>query len=169
MVLGSHSVTDLTHEPTDPSWESTLHALLDEVAILRGGNPGPPASLPTAGSSTTDGLAGGYAPSSSAASGGASGGSGSGGGGNGGSGGALEGSTMAQKVARVREELSLDAALPIAKLVAEANAVMGIEGHGPLAKQARAPAAHADTSTHHTPCTHIACDAAHARRRSRTC
>ena len=42
---------------------------------------------------------------------------------------------MAQKMARVREELSLDEGLPIAKAVAEANAVMGIEGHGPLAKQ----------------------------------
>ena len=43
--------------------------------------------------------------------------------------------TMAQKVMKVREELSLDGALPIAKAVAEANAVMGIEGHGSLARQ----------------------------------
>ena len=46
--------------------------------------------------------------------------------------------TMAQKVARVREELSLDPSLPIAKAVAEANAVMGLEGHGSLAKQVEA-------------------------------
>ena len=43
--------------------------------------------------------------------------------------------TMAQKVARVKEELSLDPSLPVAKAVAEANAVMGIEGQGSLARQ----------------------------------
>ena len=43
--------------------------------------------------------------------------------------------TMAQKVARVKEELSLDPSLPVAKAVAEANAAMGIEGHGTLAQQ----------------------------------
>ena len=42
---------------------------------------------------------------------------------------------MAQKVQRIREELSLEPSLPIAKAVAEANAVMGIEPAGPLAKQ----------------------------------
>ena len=39
------------------------------------------------------------------------------------------------QVARIKEELSLDTALPIAKAVAEANTVMGIEPQGPLAKQ----------------------------------
>ena len=43
--------------------------------------------------------------------------------------------TMAQKVARVKEELSLDPSLPVAKAVAEANAVMGIKGQGTLAQQ----------------------------------
>jgi len=43
--------------------------------------------------------------------------------------------TMAQKVARVKEELSLEPSLPVAKAVAEANAVMGIEGQGSLARQ----------------------------------
>ena len=43
--------------------------------------------------------------------------------------------TMAQKVARVKEELSLDPSLPVAKAVAEANAAMGIEGQGSLAQQ----------------------------------
>jgi hypothetical protein len=43
--------------------------------------------------------------------------------------------TMAQKVARVKEELSLDPSLPVAKAVAEANAAMGIEGQGTLAQQ----------------------------------
>ena len=39
------------------------------------------------------------------------------------------------QVARIKEELSLETALPIAKAVAEANTVMGIEPQGPLAKQ----------------------------------
>jgi hypothetical protein len=43
--------------------------------------------------------------------------------------------TMAQKVARIKEELSLDPLLPVAKAVAEANAAMGIEGQGSLAQQ----------------------------------
>jgi hypothetical protein len=43
--------------------------------------------------------------------------------------------TMAQKVARIKEELSLDPSLPVAKAVAEANAAMGIEGQGSLAQQ----------------------------------
>jgi protein kinase 1 len=43
--------------------------------------------------------------------------------------------TMAQKVARIKEELSLDPLLPVAKAVAEANAAMGIEGQGTLAQQ----------------------------------
>jgi chemotaxis protein histidine kinase CheA len=43
--------------------------------------------------------------------------------------------TMAQKVARIKEELSLDPSLPVAKAVAEANVAMGIEGQGTLAQQ----------------------------------
>ena len=43
--------------------------------------------------------------------------------------------TMAQKVARIKEELSLDPSLPVAKAVAEANVAMGIEGQGTLAHQ----------------------------------
>ena len=43
--------------------------------------------------------------------------------------------TMAQKVARIKEELSLDPSLPLAKAVAEANVAMGIEGQGTLAQQ----------------------------------
>jgi protein kinase 1 len=43
--------------------------------------------------------------------------------------------TMAQKVARIKEELSLNPSLPVAKAVAEANAAMGIEGQGTLAQQ----------------------------------
>ena len=39
------------------------------------------------------------------------------------------------QVARIKEELSLDPSLPVAKAVAEANAAMGIEGHGTLAQQ----------------------------------
>jgi len=42
---------------------------------------------------------------------------------------------MAQKVARIKEELSLENSLQIAKAVAEANSMMGIEPQGPLAKQ----------------------------------
>jgi hypothetical protein len=42
---------------------------------------------------------------------------------------------MAQKMARVKEELSLDPSLPVAKAIAEANAVMGIEGQGTLPQQ----------------------------------
>ena len=42
---------------------------------------------------------------------------------------------MTQKMARVKEELSLDASLQFTKAVEEANAVMGIEPQGPLAKQ----------------------------------
>ena len=43
--------------------------------------------------------------------------------------------TMAQKVARVMEELSLDPSLPVAKAVADANVLMGIKGQGTLAQQ----------------------------------
>lgn len=39
------------------------------------------------------------------------------------------------QVARIKEELSLEASLPIAKAIAEANSVMGIEPQGPLTKQ----------------------------------
>lgn len=39
------------------------------------------------------------------------------------------------QVARIKEELSLETSLPIAKAIAEANAVMGIEPQGALAKQ----------------------------------
>jgi hypothetical protein len=42
---------------------------------------------------------------------------------------------MAQKVARVMEELSLDPSLPVAKAVADANVLMGIKGQGTLAQQ----------------------------------
>ncbi|KOO33304.1 hypothetical protein Ctob_016164, partial [Chrysochromulina tobinii] len=43
--------------------------------------------------------------------------------------------TLAQKVARIKEELSLDPSLQVAKAVAEANAAMGIEGQGTIAQQ----------------------------------
>ena len=43
--------------------------------------------------------------------------------------------TMAQKVARIKEELALDPSLPVAKAVATANAVMGIEPQGTLPRQ----------------------------------
>ena len=42
---------------------------------------------------------------------------------------------LPHQVARIKEELSLDPSLPVAKAVAEANAAMGIEGHGTLAQQ----------------------------------
>ena len=42
---------------------------------------------------------------------------------------------LPHQVARIKEELSLDPSLPVAKAVAEANVVMGIEGHGTLAQQ----------------------------------
>ena len=141
MVLGSRPTTDLTHEHLDANWEGALHTLLDEVALLRGGTAG--ASQGGAGGSTA-GRSGEN--DGRVSEGGAQGGDG------GGASAAsdapaaaaatppqrsnvFEGMTMAQKMARVREELSLDEGLPIAKAVAEANAVMGIEGHGPLAKQ----------------------------------
>ena len=38
-------------------------------------------------------------------------------------------------MARIKEELSLEVSLPIAKAVAEANEMMGLEVTGPLAKQ----------------------------------
>jgi hypothetical protein len=139
MVLGSRPVTDLTHEHYDAEWEGALHTLLDEIALQRGGSASAAsAGLPTASQSTdaaphldtlvpasassasapsVERLESAGAPSAAAARGG------------------FSELTMAQKVARVREELSLDAALPIAKAVAEANAVMGIEGHGPLSRQ----------------------------------
>ncbi|KAL3915204.1 MAG: hypothetical protein SGPRY_007328 [Prymnesium sp.] len=41
----------------------------------------------------------------------------------------------ASQVARIKEELSLETSLPIAKAIAEANTVMGIKPQGPLAKQ----------------------------------
>jgi len=43
--------------------------------------------------------------------------------------------SMAQKVSRIKEELSLEAGLPIAKAVAEANEAMGIEPCGSMAAQ----------------------------------
>jgi hypothetical protein len=42
---------------------------------------------------------------------------------------------LPHQVARIKEELSLDPSLPVAKAVAEANAAMGIEGQGSLAQQ----------------------------------
>ena len=42
---------------------------------------------------------------------------------------------MAQKVARIKEELSLDPSLPVAKAVAEANVAMDIEAQGTLPRQ----------------------------------
>ena len=42
---------------------------------------------------------------------------------------------MAQKVSRIKEELSLEPGLPIAKAVAEANEAMGIEPAGSMAAQ----------------------------------
>jgi hypothetical protein len=137
MVLGSRPVTDLTHEPGDASWEAALHTLLNEIALLRGGTSSAVASLPTAGS-CADGVPIVAGPPMTAA-GGPRAGSVSTGDMHAAGAPPLRGGftelTMAQKAARVREELSLDASLPIAKLVAEANAAMGLEGHGPLARQ----------------------------------
>ena len=141
MVLGSRPVTDLSHEQGDANWEGALHTLLDEIALQRGGTSTAAASLPTAGSSTDGSGGGGGAAGSAVAGGGTPGGTAEQRGGASGVGGSpaakpgFEGQTMAQKVARVREELGLHASLPIAKAVAEANAVMGIEAVGPLAKQ----------------------------------
>jgi hypothetical protein len=42
---------------------------------------------------------------------------------------------LPHQVARIKEELSLDPSLQVAKAVAEANAAMGIEGQGTLAQQ----------------------------------
>jgi len=42
---------------------------------------------------------------------------------------------LPHQVARIKEELSLDPSLPLAKAVAEANVAMGIEGQGTLAQQ----------------------------------
>jgi len=153
MVLGSRPFTDLSVDPTELAWDANLHSLLDEISLLRGGTSAPSSGVhsatPAAGysSSTTtaaarDGLSSAAvapptperrelpasknaspAPATMPKS----------------TAGPAQGErTMAQKVARVREELSLDPSLPIAKAVAEANAVMGLEGHGPLAKQVEA-------------------------------
>jgi len=43
--------------------------------------------------------------------------------------------TMADKMSRIKLELGLDEALPLAKAVAEANAAMGLEGGGSIAAQ----------------------------------
>ena len=157
MVLGSRPITDLSAEPTEPAWEAGLRGLLDEIALLRGGPPPTAAALPTAGNygatnggeSLSKGVAVGLGglpaaqlqprperreSAGSAAVGAAAASSSA----------SLAAPvpmepprelTMAQKVQRIREELSLEANLPIAKAVAEANAVMGIEPAGPLAKQ----------------------------------
>jgi hypothetical protein len=42
---------------------------------------------------------------------------------------------LPHQVARIKEELSLDPSLPVAKAVAEANAAMDIEAQGTLAQQ----------------------------------
>ena len=129
MVLGSRPITDLSHEPGDGLYQESLHRLLDEIAMLRGGIAGDVPGQPTAGSSNISLDAeddDSYRPSGLASSGATAVDGGRSG---------VEGLTMAQKAARVREELGLDASLPIARLVQEANAAMGIEGHGPLAKQ----------------------------------
>jgi len=149
MVLGSRPFTDLSVDPTEPAWDANLHALLEEISLLRGGTSAPSSALPSATPATTFASSAAAATSRDSVSGVAA---------------APpfperresatssappampksapatpQGErTMAQKVARVREELSLEPSLPIAKAVAEANAVMGLEGHGPLAKQVEA-------------------------------
>ena len=141
MVLGSRPITDLSHEAADGQWEASMHGLLDEIALLRGGTAAAAPGMQTADSAPLV-AQGTLVDHASADSGGASGmglerrasGATAADGVGGGKGG-LEGLTMAQKAARVREELGLDGSLPIARLVQEANAAMGIEGHGPLAKQ----------------------------------
>jgi len=120
MVLGSRSFKDLSMDESEPLWEANLHALYDELMALKGApsgslvqRPPPPQPQPERRSEGTMARA-----SSSGAVPPA----------------VLE-MTMAQKVARIKEELSLENALPIAKAIAEANTVMGIEPIGPLAKQ----------------------------------
>ena len=43
--------------------------------------------------------------------------------------------TMAQKVGRIKEELSLEPSLPIGRAVAEANETLGIDPVGSIAQQ----------------------------------
>jgi len=129
MVLGSRPFKDLSVDESDPAFESTLHALYEELVALKGGaspsfaqRPPPPPPPPPPPERRDSGgqraqAAAAASPGSPAPKAG------------------LQEMTMAQKVARIKEELSLENSLHIAKAVAEANSMMGIEPQGPLAKQ----------------------------------
>jgi len=131
MVLGSRLFKDLSADEGREGWQDGLTALYNEILLVRGSDPdklaqaqraaaaaaaAPPGSLPAAEGQVAPGGVPG-AP---------------------GGGGASTGGrrlSMAQKVARIKEELSIEPALPIAKAVAEANEAMGIEPAGSMAAQ----------------------------------
>lgn len=117
LVLGSRSFKDLAAEE-DPWWEAGLQALYEEILFAKG----------TGGAHERGACVGNITSSTprtpqppvAAAERRSSG---------------ERTSTMAEKVARIKQELHLDSTLPIAKAVAEANHVMDIEPQGSLAKQ----------------------------------
>jgi len=121
MVLGSRALKDFSMDESDPAWEINLYALYDELVALRGDPSGSLVSRPPAPQPQLERKEIGHSRSPSALASGVPP--------------AVLEMTMAQKVARIKEELSLEPSLPIAKAIAEANSVMGIEPQGPLTKQ----------------------------------
>ena len=115
MVLGSRVYRDLGDDEGSAGWEAGLHQLYRDILALKEGDgrvepPTMPALAPTEAN----------APAESPRPGTAT---------------AAGGMTMAQKVGRIKEELSLDPSLPIGRAVAEANETLGIDPVGSIAQQ----------------------------------
>lgn len=106
MVLGSRFFKDLSADEGHAGWQAGLTSLYEEVLLVKGSEP-----EVVAARSVGDEASVAPAP-------------------------AVEKRlSMVQKVNRIKEELSLQADLPIAKAVAEANEAMGIEPYGSMAAQ----------------------------------
>ena len=147
MVLGSRLFRDLSADEGQPGWQAGLTALHEEILLVKGTDPEAvalqaqrsaavaaavahtplthgqgravatpvaTASAPSASASAAPSTSASAAPSPP---------------------GGPRRLSMAQKVLRIKEELSLEPALPIARAVAEANEAMGIEPAGSMAAQ----------------------------------
>ena len=155
MVLGSRLFRDLSADEGQPGWQAGLTALHEEILLVKGTDPEAvalqaqrsaavaaavahtplthgqgravatpvaTASAPSASVSSAPSASASAAPSTSASAAPSPPGG-------------PRRLSMAQKVLRIKEELSLEPALPIARAVAEANEAMGIEPAGSMAAQ----------------------------------
>ena len=105
-------------------WQAGLTALFEEIQLVKGSDPEVVAAQQRIPVPVTQGRGAGAASAASASD--AAGG---------GPAATTKRLSMAQKVSRIKEELSLEPGLPIAKAVAEANEAMGIEPAGSMAAQ----------------------------------